>query len=181
MASNDEDLVSGRSCQDCTLCCKLLFVEVLEKPRAVWCPHCDQKRGCKIYANRPEPCQSFYCGYRRIADLDGRWKPAKAKFLINYESAVNRIAIHADPTRPDAWRMEPFYTTIRKWAANALRENGTVVVWCGPHVIVVLPDRERDLGTPREDQFIVRVERPGPRGMEIDFELAEADDPRVTA
>ena len=50
-----------------------------------------------------------------------------------------------------------------------------------PKVIVVMPERERDLGTPRDDQFIVRVERRGPRGPEIDFELAEANDPRVTA
>ena len=181
MTLSDDQLVPGRSCNDCTLCCKLLLVEVLEKPRAVWCPHCDQKRGCKIYADRPEPCQSFYCGYRRIADLDDRWKPAKAKFLINYETAHNRIAIHVDPTRPDAWRTEPFYSTIKKWSANALREQGTVVVWCGPKVIVVMPERERDLGTPRDDQFIVRVERRGPRGPEIDFELVEAGDPRVTA
>ena len=181
MSETNDQLVPGRSCQDCTLCCKLLAVEVLEKPRAEWCPHCDQKRGCKICADRPAPCESFYCGYRRIPDLDERWKPAKAKFLINFESAFNRIAIHVDPTRPDAWRMEPFHTTIKQWSLNALREGGTVVVWCGPRVIVVLPDRDTDLGTPRDDQFIVRVERQTARGIEIDFELAEAGDPRVSA
>lgn len=46
-------LVAGRSCAGCTLCCKLLAVEALAKPRAKWCPHCDSKQGCTIYETRP--------------------------------------------------------------------------------------------------------------------------------
>lgn len=102
------DLVPGRSCEGCTMCCKLMEIDVLAKPRAVWCPHCNQKRGCTIYETRPEPCRIFYCGYRKVPALDERWKPSKAKFLVNYESRTNRIVIHVDPARRDAWRAEPY-------------------------------------------------------------------------
>ncbi|MEQ1695743.1 MAG: hypothetical protein ABL901_07870 [Hyphomicrobiaceae bacterium] len=177
--SGDSDLVPGRSCQDCTLCCKLLEVEPLAKPRAQWCGHCDQKRGCRIYEARPAACQSFYCGYRRLPQLDERWKPAKAKFLINYESGAHRIVIHVDPVRPGAWRVEPYYSTLKQWARRAASEGGTVLVWTGPRATLILPGADKELGEVRDDQFIVPVERMTPAGAVVDFEVADANDPRV--
>jgi hypothetical protein len=170
-------LVAGRTCENCTLCCKLLEVEPLEKPRAVWCPHCDQKHGCKIYERRPEACRSFYCGYRRIETIDDRWKPSKAKFLINYEEAANRIVLHVDPARPDAWRTEPYYSMIKQWSRRALAEHGMVLVWTGSNATIVFPDRDKNLGHVRDDQFIVPIERMTPLGREIDFEVADAPQP----
>jgi hypothetical protein len=90
LSSEAQDLVAGRSCDGCTMCCKLLAIDVLEKPRGAWCRHCDQQSGCVIYEARPDPCRGFYCGYLRLAQIDDRWKPSKAKFLINYEDAANR-------------------------------------------------------------------------------------------
>lgn len=176
---SSETLVPGRTCDGCTMCCKLLSIAELEKPRAVWCPHCDRKRGCKTYDARPEPCRSFYCGWRRIADLDDRWKPSQAKLLVNYEPAHSRIAIHVDPDRPDAWRVEPFYSAIKRWSAQAESEGGTLVIWAGPRVIVVSPHVERDLGHARDDQYILPVLSQSARGPMRDFILVEADDPRL--
>jgi hypothetical protein len=167
------DLVAGRSCDGCTMCCKLLAIDVLEKPRGVWCAKCDQKRGCTIYETRPDPCRGFYCGYLRLPDLDERWKPAKAKFLINYEDKANRVVIHADATRPDAWRVEPYYKTIKQWAVTAERQGSMVLVWAGTRATIVLPTRDIDLGEVREDQLIVPVERSTPRGVEIGFEVRD--------
>jgi len=175
----ESDLVEGRSCDTCTMCCKLLSIEVLEKPRGAWCTHCDRKRGCSIYEERPIACRSFYCGYRRIASLDERWKPSQAKFLINYESEHNRIAIHVDSTRPDAWRAAPYYAVIKDWARSAERQGGTVVVWAGPNVTVVSTDKDWDMGALREDQFILPVDRPGPGGLKRTYIAVEADDPRL--
>lgn len=168
------ELVPGRSCQGCTLCCKLLQVEPLEKARGVWCRYCDQKRGCKSYETRPEACRTFYCGWRRIPALDERWKPSQARLLVNYESAANRIVIHVDAGRPEAWRAKPFYPALRQWSRNA-----PVLVWCGAHLTIVLPDGERDLGEVRDDQYIIPVERQTPQGMRLDFDIVEADDPRA--
>ena len=160
------------------MCCKLLSVAELEKPRGTWCTHCDQNRGCLTYDTRPASCRGFYCGYLRLEQLDERWKPAKAKFLINFEEAGNRIVIHADASRPDAWRAEPFYKTIKSWARNAQSEGSMVLVWAGSRATIVLPDRDKDLGDVREDQLIVPVERQTPRGIEIDYELVEPNSPR---
>lgn len=173
------DLVPGRSCDGCTMCCKLLSIDVLDKPRGKWCPHCNVKHGCTIYADRPAPCRSFHCGYLRIKELDELWKPAKAKFLINYEDKAKRIAIHVDPARPDAWRAEPYYSAIKDWARNAARDHGTVMVWTGDKAILVLPDRDKDLGAVREDQFVIPIEKKTARGVEVDYEVVAADDPRV--
>lgn len=155
------------------MCCKLLAIDVLEKPRGTWCSHCAQKRGCTIYDARPDPCRGFHCGYLRLAYLDDRWKPAKAKFLINYEDAAKRIVIHVDPARPDAWRVEPYYKTIKQWAVTARREGGTVMTWAGSRATIVLAERDIDLGEVREDQVIVPVERMTARGVEMAFEVRD--------
>ena len=173
------ELVAGRDCDGCTMCCKLLSIAELDKPRAAGCPQCDRKRGCKIYESRPEVCRAFHCGWRRIADLDERWKPSHSKILINYEDAHKRIAVHVDPDRPDAWRVEPFYSTIKRWSGQAEAEGGTLVVWAGGRVTVVTPHLERDLGSVRDDQFILPVMTTTARGPLRDFVLVEADDPRL--
>lgn len=174
------ELVPNRDCDGCTMCCKLLSIAELDKPRAVWCPHCDKKRGCKIYEQRPEACRSFYCGWRRIAHLDAQWKPSHSKILINYEEAHKRIAIHVDPDRPDAWRLEPFYSMIKRWSASTDAAGGSLVVWSGSHVTVVTPSQDKSLGSVRDDQFILPVITETPHGPMRDFLLVEADDPRLT-
>jgi hypothetical protein len=177
----DPTLVPGRSCDGCTMCCRLLAIDVLEKPRGTWCTHCDKPRGCTIYERRPEPCRIFHCGYLRIAHLDDRWNPSQARFLINFEERAKRIAIHCDPGRPDAWRREPYHSTIRGWAANTLRDGGYVISWAGSRAVIVLPDREKDLGTVRDNQVILAVNQTGPRGPARDYIVVEPDDPRVSA
>lgn len=158
------------------MCCKLMEIDVLEKPRAVWCTACDQKRGCTIYEARPHPCRIFYCGYRKVPHLDERWKPSKAKFLVNYESSRNRIVIHADPARPGAWRNEPYISTIRQWAKNAVRENGLVLVWTGDSAVAVLPDREKNLGRVGENQKLVPSVQQTPQGLVYDVTLSADPD-----
>lgn len=155
------------------MCCKLLAIDVLDKPRGAWCPHCDQKRGCTIYESRPAPCRGFHCGYLRLPQIDDRWKPSKAKFLINYEAQAGRIVIHADPARPDAWRSDPYFKTIRLWAAASRKEGSFVLVWAGANATIVLPDREINLGQVREEQLIVPVERQTARGIEVTFEVRD--------
>jgi hypothetical protein len=179
MSNSANELVPGLSCEGCTMCCKLLDIDVLEKPRGTWCPKCDVKRGCTIYEVRPDVCRKFYCGYMRIRTLDDRWKPSKSKFLVNFESASNRIAIHADPARADAWKSEPYYSTIKEWARNAARNSGQVIVWAGDTATLVLPDRDKILGIVRDDQFIVAEEKRTARGIEVDFVVVDANDPRV--
>ncbi|HEX2842460.1 YkgJ family cysteine cluster protein [Hyphomicrobium sp.] len=172
-----DDLVPGRSCDGCTMCCKLMEIDVLAKPRAVWCPKCDQKRGCTIYEVRPEPCRIFYCGYRKVPALDDRWKPSKAKFLVNYESRNNRIVIHVDPARAGAWRTEPYYSAIKDWAKNAVRQNGMVIVWTGDTATAVLPGREKDLGRVRDDQILIASLQETANGPVYDVTVSDPTPP----
>ena len=54
-------MADKRTCNGCTLCCKIVSVLELEKPSMTWCQHCDIGKGCKIYDSKPKSCKSFDC------------------------------------------------------------------------------------------------------------------------
>jgi hypothetical protein len=129
--------VTGRGCRGCTLCCKLLGVEELEKPPSVWCGSCSPRTGCKIYELRPTECRSFYCAYLLDGNLSERWKPSQARLVVAFQEHRSSVEIYVDHADPHAWRQEPFYSQIQKWAHSAGLEQGQVVVWEGDRKIVV--------------------------------------------
>jgi len=173
-------VVEGRSCKGCTLCCKIVGISELEKPPGVWCTHCDAKRGCTIYDSRPGECRGFYCGYLTNRALDERWNPAKCKIVLAYDEVGSpRLMIYVDPARAGVWREEPYYSQIKAWAAAATKTRGLVLVRQGPNVIVVLPDREKDVGNLGADQLVYVSHEMGPRGMTFDAIVVDRDDPRV--
>lgn len=139
-------IVPGRSCGDCTLCCKLLAIRELAKPRNVWCKHCKPGRGCLIYDLRPRDCAIFNCGYLISPILGEEWKPSKSKIVLVPETGVNRIVAFVDPQRPDVWKREPYYSTLKKLAANAATHGGWVVVRIERRTYMLYPDRDVDLG-----------------------------------
>jgi hypothetical protein len=175
-------IVEGRGCKDCTLCCKLLGIAALEKPRATWCTHCDVKAGCKIHGAHPAECKDFYCGYLTNAALDERWAPTRSKMVLAYDEVhAPRLSVHVDPARPDAWRKEPYYSQIKRWAVAAAAQRGQVIVWQGRSTIAVLPDRDKDLGEVRPDQFIITSTRQGPQDTTLDVFVVDGDDPAAQA
>jgi hypothetical protein len=177
MSRDDVVLAEGRSCDGCTMCCKLLSVDELEKPRYEWCVHCEIGVGCKIYEERPLSCRHFYCGYVLHAEFGEHWNPTKSKMVIAYESENNRIVVHVDPGRVGAWREEPYYSEIKDWAIRASENQGQVIVWQGQDAIAVLPDRDKNLGPVREDQFIVTSEKRRLDGVELDVMVVDRGDP----
>lgn len=48
-----------RACGDCTMCCTLLEIDELQKPRRTPCPH--EHGRCSVYATRPDECRAFKC------------------------------------------------------------------------------------------------------------------------
>ncbi len=83
--------LAERSCGSCTLCCKLLGVketrfdtdskewdELFDKLSNKWCVHCDVGKGCKIYEERPEPCESFQCSWL-LGFLGPEFRPDKTR------------------------------------------------------------------------------------------------------
>jgi hypothetical protein len=173
------ELVTARECGSCTLCCKLLGIPELEKPRLEWCGHCNTSKGCKIYNDRPGRCRDFYCGYITNPTLSEAWKPSKSKLMLTVESNGDRIMVHVDPARPDAWQKEPFYSTMKKWALAPGAQPGQVIVWIGRRIIAILPDQDKDLGDVREDQFIMTSQKQTPMGPVYDVFAVDYDDPRA--
>ena len=94
-----------------------------------------------------------------------------------YEENANRIVVFVDASRLDAWRREPYFSDLKNWAVDALSTRGQVVVCQGADTIVVLPDREKNLGRVRDDQLIVLAEVAGPTGPMLDALALNRDDP----
>src|SRR5215471_13133974 len=100
--------VRGRSCGSCTLCCKVLGVPALDKPKGAWCTHCEKGVGCRIYERRPDACRSFLCGWLINPRFDAEWKPERSKIVIAVAPDGNGLVFHCDPGFPQAWRKEPY-------------------------------------------------------------------------
>src|SRR5215468_4207083 len=52
---------TGRSCGSCSMCCYMMGVEAIDKPKYRWCQHCKPGKGCAIYTSRPGVCKAFAC------------------------------------------------------------------------------------------------------------------------
>lgn len=176
--ANAAHLVPGRSCDSCTMCCKVFDIPSLPKPAGVWCEHCATGQGCTIYERRPQECRDFFCHYRLDADLPEHWKPSRSHMVMKCDPTGFRITIHVDRKTPQRWREAPYYADIKAWAANRLLAGKVVHVRIGPRVIVVLPDREVDLGNVG-DRAIVTRRLQTPQGPSFAFEVVEKDDPRA--
>src|SRR5277367_1775345 len=112
------DVVPGRSCANCTMCCKALGIAEFAKPKGRECVFCDTGRGCKIYDRRPAVCADFYCSFLLSPALGDEWKPTTARLVLGYMSDADVILIYTDPDHPNAWRQEPYHSRIKKWAAG---------------------------------------------------------------
>lgn len=159
-------MVLGRTCDGCTMCCKLLRVG--DKPSMQWCQHCTVGTGCSIYESRPDECRTFHCGYLRMAELGDAWRPSDAKMVVAIGPGDKRLVVFVDPARRGHWRNAPYYQTIKGWARALCPQAGQVLVHDGPEVIAVLPDREKSFGPPREGRRLTSIVEPGPNGAICD-------------
>jgi len=89
--------VPGRECGTCTLCCKVMAIDELQKQPGVWCPNCARGQGCKIYDTRPAECRTFICGYLSMPALADEWKPVVSRLVINTQSAQGTMIVYVDP------------------------------------------------------------------------------------
>jgi hypothetical protein len=172
-------LAPGRSCDACTLCCKLAAVHEISKPRMQDCPHCAIGVGCKIYETRPGACRTFFCEYRLNAELGEEWKPNLCNIVVTVERQARRINVLLDDGHFDAWRKEPYYSQIKTMALNILRQRGHLIVWEGLEGIGILPHKEVRLGRPQANQVIVAGRRMTEQGEEFDIMALDRNDPRL--
>lgn len=99
------------ACQGCSLCCKLMRIEELDKPRCSWCSLISKdKQSCTVYHQREEMklegCIEWKCGWLSSQESDiplpEECKPNKSHIVIS--RTPNAVWFHCDPGYPEAWR-----------------------------------------------------------------------------
>ena len=154
------ELVPGRSCGTCTLCCKLMKVSELDKPSGTWCKHVVQGKGCGIYETRPQSCRAFLCGYLSTESLSDAWYPGRCKIVVS--SGERGITAQIDPSRPDVWREKPFYEQSKSWSRVMSPQGRIMLLRIGARAVVILPDADVGM-VGHNDAFFLDI-MPGPVG-----------------
>ena len=160
----------GRTCGTCTLCCKVYDVPAVESVAGQWCRHTKQGRGCAIHATRPDHCRAFHCLWMTEAWLGPEWKPERAKMVLSLDPVSRHMNVQVDPGQPNAWRREPYYGQLKRWAVSSLAQKRHVLVHLNKSTTVVLPDRDVALGVFEPGDRMVARERMTPQGMVIEVE-----------
>lgn len=148
-------VLEGRSCRECSLCCRVLGVDEIEKPPNAACPNCVAAVGCRIYESRPDECRDFYCGYLTLPMVDEKWFPARSGMVVYPAPEGNRLTVHVDRMRPDVWLGEPYYSEIKRWARLVADRDFQVLVCIGKRTIAILPDRDVDLGSVEPEEYVI--------------------------
>jgi hypothetical protein len=100
-----------RTCGTCTLCCRLLPVRELEKPRDRWCSHCVKESGCGIYDERPRGCREWSCLWlQRPGDLPEHLRPDRCKVIVDVTKTGDpqHFMLWVHPDYPDAYKAPEF-------------------------------------------------------------------------
>jgi len=95
-------------CGKCTMCCKLMGVVELDKPKHTQCNHCQIGVGCKIYNDRPISCREFKCIWLQTQatnkSLPLQMRPDKSKVVLHTTPDEKALVAKVDPNYPDAWK-----------------------------------------------------------------------------
>lgn len=77
-------VLPDRACGDCTVCCTVLTVNTPEfaKPAGTPCVHIEA-HGCGIHAVRPRICRTWFCAWRRIANIPDEARPDRSGLLVS--------------------------------------------------------------------------------------------------
>jgi hypothetical protein len=130
----------GRACGDCSLCCKILGVEEIQKPAGKWCQHCKAGRGCTIYENRPAACRHFSCQWLVDGSFSDAWFPKRSRMvarIVQRRDGDLMLIIDVDPGAPLAWERPPYLEELKARAATMQVQ----VNFRGRH-IAILPEQE---------------------------------------
>ena len=144
------DSAGGRHCGGCTLCCKLVPVEILHKVAGERCRFQSHK-GCKVYRTPrfPEECGLWSCRWLVDPDASGLRRPDRSHYVVdvmpdfigvsdNASGAVESVAVMqvwCDPEHPDAWR-DPALRRYIEHVAQAQRA-ATIIRFGSRRAIVV--------------------------------------------
>jgi hypothetical protein len=97
----------SKECGECTVCCTLLEAAYLNPPKPAGqpCPHCVDRKGCSIYAERPYGCREFECLWKQTLQppelrpdqcgvvFSAYWKEGLVAALAENEEAISEHAM----------------------------------------------------------------------------------------
>jgi hypothetical protein len=146
--------VDGRSCGTCAMCCKVYDVPEVNKIGRNWCNNFKHGKGCEIYAERPSQCRQFFCNWMIHEGLGPEWKPEHCKFVMTTNPVDMNLYIRVDPGKKTAWRDEPYYSVLKKWANDLMERNNYIFVSSGQTTIILLNDRDVDMGIIQQNETI---------------------------
>lgn len=121
-----------RSCDGCTLCCRLPDIDALDKPANRACRHLSGA-GCGIYARRPQLCRDFLCLWRTGELADAALDPKTSGLMIYRQGP--QLTVLADPGPADP-SLEPALAAL---AAAQAAAGGYTVLFAGDAVRLVAP------------------------------------------
>jgi len=163
-----------KQCGECSLCCKLLDIYELEKPRDQWCQHVVKRQGCAIYGTRPPSCQNFRCLWLMDPRLGDLWKPNKCKMVMVAETPLH-VVIYVDKGAHQPWMQEPYFSALREMSARGYAAGGMITVLENKETIVILPDQGVRMGILESDDRIVMGEMTTPEGIRTVVRKVKAD------
>ena len=88
---------------------------------------------------------------------------------------LQNLQIAVDPGFPNAWKRAPFYARFKSWAEAGVEQGRFVFVRIGQRVIVVLSDRDTDIGDVGPEDEIVIERRSGPAGFDFAIEVKRSN------
>lgn len=129
---SDMGLVAGRDCGTCVACCVITRVEApnFVKEAGVMCVHCSG-RDCTIYEDRPAPCRTFYCLWRRVGTMPDTLRPDRTGVMFTIE----RVAEPQNPFEREFViaralnSIEAFDGSEVRGALSVFMERGDLPVW----------------------------------------------------
>jgi len=87
-------VLADRTCGDCMACCTVLTVDTpdFKKPAGTPCPHLGS-HGCSIHAVRPHICRTWFCAWRRVAEMPEEARPDRSGLLVslNFEREPRNV------------------------------------------------------------------------------------------
>jgi hypothetical protein len=167
--------LSGRSCESCSMCCRIfaIYDAELSKAGGELCLHHKDGR-CSIYQNRPKTCRVFSCQWLTNTAFEDNWHPEQSRIVVTWYNAAGTywLQFTVDPDCPERWREEPYFSGIKSFCWRGLRgEHGKVFatkVCAGEDNFLILPHRE-----------IKNVKSGYLTGNGYEFEWTEADNAQI--
>ena len=97
--------IPGKTCGECTLCCKVLDIVELAKPAGKLCGDCVRSGsgGCGIYATRPQVCRSYECLWKGDRAMSQQLRPDRVGTLLMEDPDSEEYRAVCDPEKPFAW------------------------------------------------------------------------------